>query len=114
MTQKLNPELLLIGARLAQLDYHWEINNGAIIHGDIIMGQWKKLGDFNPIESNDDAWALERALKDGGWSFGPSSFPNNGKYRATHSTAWPTQWSESDTLLLLKCLSAQTGVSVYE
>lgn len=47
MTPISPPDLLAV-AKYVYEDNHWEVHCGSVIHGDIIMGQWKKLGDFNP------------------------------------------------------------------
>lgn len=65
---------------------------------------------FNPLTSDSDAWALERALKKEGWSFGLSGFHEN--YYSAHKLH-NTIYDDSDSVLLLACVSAMTGLPLH-
>lgn len=66
--------------------------------------------EFNPLNNPADAWALERALKKRRWSFyydGEIYFAEGFDCRNVVCS------DESDTLLLLRCVSAQTSIPLF-
>lgn len=110
MTQKLNPELLLVAANMAdpKTDIcEWRIADGGLIRLHVDGVPQNEY--FFYQENAAHAWALERALKKFGYWFGED---DNGFW--AQDVLRPKMYDPSDTLLLLKCLSAQTGVPVYE
>lgn len=120
----INPELLLAGARMVNPDHgrerdhyehRWHIKDGEVRR----RIDYSSFLTFDPIKNGwsgqHDAWALERALKKEGWQF---------RYQCAQFWAW-NDWrrgegkyldpigDDSDTLLLLKCVSAMTGIKLY-
>lgn len=104
--ERVNPELLLRAAQLAQPDKEWIIS----VLGNVV--ETGKLNYFDIMIYGSDAWALERALKDernGGWVFYKTP---KGIYVAFNIDSQP-QSDPSDTLLLLKAVSAQFSIPLY-
>lgn len=81
---------------------------------DMRQGHPTHALSFNPLEDDSDAFALERALKDecnGRWAFSKSI--GNTLFMASSrdgATKGAVLTDKSDTLLLLKCVSAMTNL----
>jgi len=106
-TVNVNPALLLEAAKLAHPQRKWKAK------ADEVLSPWawssSKVGYFNPRQSNQDAYALMLALmeeKNGGWLF----LKAEGRYRASSIRLGQNPLNESFPLLLLACVSAQTGI----
>lgn len=112
-TERVNPALLLKAAEMARpIQYNeegdeWFIDKHGLICRVILTEPYYVL--FDPLTSDADAWALERALKKEGWDFG--YWPELGFYIARPVTEiYQPLKDKSDTLLLLKCVSAQFNI----
>lgn len=120
--KRVNPALMLEAARMAiPFDDPDEWNDD--LHGHIfrVIFEPPYYVKFNPLTSDSDAFALEGALmdpKNGGWMFGKWSsnpqYPDRLFYaekRTTDGTIF--RESGSRGMLVLSCLSAQTGIELY-
>ncbi len=105
MTQRtINPQLMLAGAEMAFSEHQWR----KAANGDIHNLDWDY---FRPHNGGRDAFALERALKKKGWHF---SWNESFDFYATNLTGnFSHEMDPSDTLLLLKCVSAQTNIPMF-
>lgn len=121
-TKVINPELVLECARMAYQKATWFISDRHGSVGTIITriddhedeNEMPLFKPFDPLSYNSDAWALERALKNrenGEWSFGKTIFSDT-KHKA-NSPRHGSAYDESDTLLLLKCVSAMRSIPLY-
>lgn len=114
MTTPINPEALLQamlkGAQMAIPAEDWRIEQCYFRHA--VFGN--SLNIFNPLESDSDAMKLERALKqkeNGGWIFWKFQYETLDLYVSDNGDGRITD--PSDTLLLLKCVAAQTGIPLH-
>lgn len=109
--QKINPKVVLEAANMAEPGRNWVISDGIIMDDDMprFYTDW-----FEPLTSDDDAMKLERALKrrgNGWWSFFVNAL---GLYMATSAEGpCESQYDESDTLLLLKCVAAMKSLELF-
>lgn len=119
--QKINPKVVLEAARMCGLrDAHLSRDKA---HVDYFNegGGWYRT--FDPLTSDDDAMKLERALKKLEWQF---SYERD-EFQASREHSKPIMVGgmpgqeistellsdDSDTLLLLKCVSAITGIPLH-
>lgn len=117
VTKTINPKLVLKAAQLAIPEAEWTIVDGRVR----VVNWFGSVGSrnlnpywFDPLTSDADAFLLERALKqrgNGWWSFFVNAL---GLYMASSAEGpCESQYDESDTLLLLKCVSAQFSIPLY-
>jgi hypothetical protein len=104
-----NPELMLACAKMAYPEHEWLIDQGKVVR----IGAVNHCVGLIEFEYSDaDAFWLERSLKkevNGWWDFGEDR-NRTGLYEA-HSPKYPENIKDpSDTLLLIKCVSAQTNI----
>lgn len=107
----INPELVKVAAKMVDPSKDWDAERcGLEVMAFYLQpfGEERELEEvyFDPINTGEDAWSLELVLKKQGWDFG---FSKSNKFRAIHESL-RTQYDESDTLLLLRCVSAQTNI----
>jgi len=118
-TVNVNPELVLAAARMAKPNFKWRVEERVglnEIYKVVVSPAPKKpricdqpLYDefFRPCDFAEDAHSLMLALMDEKWDFTKS----NKRYVATNRTLkYDLQKDESFSLLLLRCVSAQTGI----
>jgi hypothetical protein len=113
--QRVNPELIKAAACMADKTRVWQFDADRRVvnlHPDGRWTHWQR-DYFDPLTNDADAMKLERALKKDGWNFREFE---NGKFSAFKVT-WGAcdfdEADESDTLLLLRCVSVQTGIALY-
>jgi hypothetical protein len=108
--QRVNPELVKASAEMAIPNGAWELLDDGSVYNNFFMEQQY----FDPLQSDSDAMKLERALKKKGWQFyaeeGTTLF-----CAQPHEFALPCDVldNESDTMLLLVCVSSMTGIALY-
>jgi hypothetical protein len=119
--RKVNPELIKACAELAIPAWKWRISIPAYYYeGNEVttadsLTEYDDPVSFTPLHSDSDAMKLERALKEPlagyyiGWYFCKKQ---NGLY-AAYPPGGRCIEDKSDTLLLLKCVSAQTGIALW-
>lgn len=116
--KRVDPALIKKAAEMArpgcQVVYEHQFSDG---HFQLtICDESGRQHTFDPAKLMDDAFMLERALKKEGWWFGQF---NDLKYGATRYADKARNreridiCDNSDTLLLLKCVSAMTGIELY-
>lgn len=105
--ERVNPEVLLKAAEVARPGINWVISDGIVMDDDSPPFY---ADYFNPLTSDADAMKLERALKDGFWNFGRHWMQADKRYWAVNTDMDIKVFDESDTLLLLKCVAATTGL----
>jgi hypothetical protein len=121
MTQRtINPQLILAAAQMAVPGKTWKILTFMGWDDWVTVIGAKDDSRFNPLQSDGDAWALERALKDkvnGGWRFWKFQYgdsDNEGMQTFVADAVSHGQITEpSDTLLLLKALASQTNIPMF-
>jgi hypothetical protein len=116
--RKVNPELVLEAWKIVCPEFAKA--QGAVkarlfdTTGIEVLRGYAIVAIFDPLKSDSDAMKLERALKqrgNGWWSFFVNAL---GLYMASSAEGpCKSQYDESDTLLLLKCVSAQTGIALW-
>lgn len=107
-----NPELVLKAAEMVRNDIVWIITSTGWVAMDEEMN-----GVFFPQCDKEDAHALMLALmkeENGSWFFGREYMKPDKRYWAVSSPKAFKVFDESFPLLLCKCVSAMTGVAVYE
>lgn len=106
----INPEVVLEAANIAEPGRPWGISSdGSVAYRFGVSTYDDPL--YQVFSLTDDSWArkLERALKKEGWQFG--WYVDH--YYADRAGHKFLQDYASDTLLLLKCVSAQCGKPLY-
>lgn len=107
-TECVNPELLLKAAEMAFPAVKWKLwqsmATGRVFPVDAENGEVYFAAD----DYGGDAWALNNALRDSGWTFSAMA---NGKYSA-FTTDYPikVERDESPVLLLYRCISSQFNI----
>lgn len=108
--QTVNPELVKAAADIAKplpAGEEWRVEENRVWYG--FENSYYTNTEFNPLTSADDFKALLVCLmdgKNGAWEFGKDE---DGFY-----ARGPKYFQDpSESLLLLKCVSAQTGIPMY-
>jgi hypothetical protein len=117
-TERLNPELVLAAKRLIHPDEDYFLDNGRLCYR---AGTGKPgLSSFSPLTSADDREALMLALMKEGWEFSYNDWPKHERFVAKKkSYAGGGEFcvheciNASFPVLLMKCVSAQTGIPMY-
>jgi hypothetical protein len=113
--RKVNPECVRAAANMAIPGKRWKVLTFMGLDDWITVVGAKDDSRFNPLDDDSDAMKLERALKEPiagyyiGWYFCKKQ---NGLY-AAYPPGGRCIEDKSDTLLLLKCVSAQTGIALW-
>lgn len=122
MNKTINPELVKKAAEVAIPTLRWQSAydaNGdlvvfAEVVGDKIGGTDIKRFEFDPLTSDSDAWALLLALLKEDWEIKWATVWRCWKADNKHIFFCGEYFrDESMAMLLLKCLSAMTGLPLY-
>lgn len=107
----INPEVKLRALAMIYPDWDFEYDGSVLYRSFKGKENWHRFGS-DLLTPGTDTFLLERALKKEGLAFQWIKLDNGTEFFHAYTATknWVGQSDESDTLLLLKCVSAQTNL----